>query len=222
MKQSVERTIRWAARGKAVHTTSETQALFGIVQGGPYKDLRKRSIEALVEIDFPGYSIGGLSVGETKAEMMEMLEYLNPLMPKEQPRYLMGVGSPDDLVNGVIHGIDMFDCVLPTRIARHGSAMTSQGKVVIKNKTFEQDMRPLDEQCDCHVCKTYTRSYLRHLFKAEEMLGQRLVTYHNLYYLRTLMRQVRQAIQEDRLGDFRKQFFLDYYQSESFIITKGQ
>lgn len=211
MKESVERTLRWAKRGKDAHQFPETQALFGIVQGGPFKDLRQHSIEELVKMDFPGYSIGGLSVGETKQEMYEMLEFLNPLMPYDKPRYLMGVGAPDDLVQGVIHGIDMFDCVLPTRIARHGTAMTSLGKVVIKNKEYEKDMRPLDEQCDCPVCKTYTRSYLRHLFKAGEMLGQRLVTYHNLYFLKNLMAQIRQAIKEDRLLDFQTQFMQDYY-----------
>lgn len=221
MKESVERTIRWAARGQAVHTHSDTQALFGIVQGGPFKDLRSRCAEALIAMDFPGYSIGGLSVGETKQEMVEMLEYLNQILPQHKPRYLMGVGSPDDLINGAIHGIDMFDCVLPTRIARHGSAMTSLGKVVIKNKTYEADLTPLDPNCDCPVCQTYTKSYLRHLFKAEESLGQRLVSYHNLYFLKTLMRQVRQAIQADCLGDFQKEFFLNYYKTEETILTKG-
>lgn len=221
MKESVERTIRWAKRGKDIHHQADTQALFGIVQGGPFQDLRKRCAEALIDLDFPGYSIGGLSVGETKQEMVEMLAYLNPILPKHKPRYLMGVGSPDDLINGVIHGIDMFDCVLPTRIARHGSAMTSLGKVVIKNKTYEADLTPLDPNCDCQVCKTYTKSYLRHLFKAEESLGQRLVSYHNLYFLKTLMRHIRQAIQEDRLGDFQKDFFWNYYQTTETILTKG-
>jgi len=215
MKESVDRTIRWAQRGKNVHAFPDSQALFGIVQGGPFKDLRKHSIEELVKIDFPGYSIGGLSVGETKQEMYEMLEYLNPFMPETKPRYLMGVGSPDDLVMGSIHGIDMFDCVLPTRIARHGSAMTSLGKVVIKNKTYEKDKTPLDPNCDCHVCQTYTKSYLRHLFKAEEMLGQRLVTYHNLYFLKNHMKQIREAIKNDRLLDFKKEFFSAYYQDSS-------
>lgn len=211
MKESVDRTIRWAKRGKEVHQFPDTQALFGIVQGGPFKDLRKHSIEELIKIDFPGYSIGGLSVGETKEEMLEMLQFLNPLMPYDKPRYLMGVGSPDDLVNGAIHGIDMFDCVLPTRIARHGTAMTSQGKIVIKNKTYESDMAPLDSNCDCHVCKTYTRSYLRHLFKSQEILGLRLITYHNLYFLKNLMKQIREAIKSDRLLDFKNTFFENYY-----------
>lgn len=211
MKDSVERTIRWAARGKLVHQFPESQALFGIVQGGPFKDLRKHSIEELIKIDFPGYSIGGLSVGESKKEMYEMLEYLNPLMPQDKPRYLMGVGSPDDLIIGAINGIDMFDCVLPTRIARHGTAMTSSGKVVIKNKEYERNMEPLDPECDCHVCKNYTKSYIRHLFKAEEILGQRLVTYHNLYFLKKLMKDIREAIKADRLLDFKDEFFNKYY-----------
>lgn len=220
MKESVERTIRWAQRGKNVHANPQTQALFGIVQGGPFQDLRKHSLEELIKIDFPGYAIGGLSVGESKKEMLEMLTYLNPLMPQDKPRYLMGVGSPDDLVNGSILGIDMFDCVLPTRLARHGTALTSFGKIVIKNKTYESDMTPLDSHCDCKVCKTYTRSYLRHLFKSEEMLGLRLVTYHNLYFLKNLMKDIRKAIQEDRLLDFRNEFFMNYYGSTDVIQGK--
>ncbi len=217
LKESVERTIRWAKRGKDAHRNADSQALFGIVQGGPNKELRKRSIDALQEIGFPGYSIGGLSVGESKAEMYEMLEYLKTVMPADKPRYLMGVGSPDDLVVGSMNGIDMFDCVLPTRLGRHGTAMTSLGKVVIKNKTYERDMTPLDPNCDCKVCKTYTKSYLRHLLKGEEMLGARLITYHNLAFLKTLMRQIREAIQADRLGDFQKTFFLQYYGRESIL-----
>ncbi|XMB72498.1 tRNA guanosine(34) transglycosylase Tgt [Mycoplasmatota bacterium WC30] len=211
MKKSVERTIRWAARGKTVHKNPDTQALFGIVQGGPHKDLRKTCIEELTKIDFPGYSIGGLSVGESKEEMYKMLEYLKDLMPKDKPRYLMGVGSPDDLIMGALNGIDMFDCVLPTRIARHGSAMTSEGKIVIKNKSYEADMSPLDPNCDCFVCKNHTRSYLRHLFKGKEILGQRLVTYHNLYFLKNLMKDIRNAIKADELLEFKAEFFNKYY-----------
>jgi queuine tRNA-ribosyltransferase len=217
LKDSVERTIRWAKRGKDAHQNPETQALFGIVQGGPNKDLRKRSIDALMEIGFPGYSIGGLSVGESKAEMYEMLEYLKTVMPADKPRYLMGVGSPDDLVVGSMNGIDMFDCVLPTRLGRHGTAMTSLGKIVIKNKTYERDLSPLDPNCDCKVCKTYTKSYLRHLLKGEEMLGARLITYHNLAFLKQLMKQIREAIQTNRLGDFQKTFFQQYYGRETIL-----
>jgi queuine tRNA-ribosyltransferase len=212
-KDSLERTLRWAKRGKDAHQNPDTQALFGIVQGGPFKDLRKHAIDELKKIDFPGYSIGGLSVGETKEEMYEVLEYLKDHMPKDKPRYLMGVGSPDDLIIGAMNGIDMFDCVLPTRIARHGTAMTSEGKVVIKNKVYEKDLSPLDRHCECKVCQTYTRSYLRHLFKAKEYLGQRLVTYHNLYFLKHLMHEIRLAIKEDRLSTFKKSFFDKYYQN---------
>jgi len=211
MKESVERTIRWAERGKSVHKFPDTQALFGIVQGGPHKGLRKYCVEELVKLDFPGYSIGGLSVGESKKEMYEMLDYLKEIMPKDKPRYLMGVGSPDDLIMGALNGIDMFDCVLPTRIARHGTAMTSEGKVVIKNAIYERDMGPLDPECDCFVCKNHTRSYLRHLLKGKEILGLRLVTYHNLYFLKNLMKQIRMAIKEDRLLDFKADFFKKYY-----------
>lgn len=211
MKQSVERTLRWAKRGKDVHANKEEQALFGIVQGGPYEDLRKMCAEELIKMDFPGYSIGGLSVGESKPEMYKVLDSLKEILPKNKPRYLMGVGTPDDIIEGVIRGIDMFDCVNPTRMARHGSAMTSEGRIPIKNKTYENDMLPLDENCDCKVCQTYTRSYLRHLFKAEEYLGPRLVSYHNLYFLKNLMKNIRNAIKNDQLANFKEEFFLKYY-----------
>jgi queuine tRNA-ribosyltransferase len=211
MKQSVERTLRWAKRGLNAHKRPTDQALFGIVQGGPYEDLRKMCAEELIKMDFPGYSIGGLSVGESKEEMYKVLDHLKNVMPKNKPLYLMGVGTPDDIIEGVIRGIDMFDCVNPTRLARHGSAMTSLGRIAIKNKTFESDKSPLDPNCDCKVCTTYTKSYLRHLFKGEEMLGQRLVSYHNLYFLKTLTKQIREAIKTDKLGDFKKEFFASYY-----------
>lgn len=201
-KQSVERTIRWAKRGKDAHTTD--QALFGIVQGGLNKDLRKYSVEELVKIDFPGYSIGGLSVGETKEEMYEMTEYLNDLLPFDKPRYLMGVGSPDDLVENVINGIDMFDCVMPTRNARHGMAFTTYGKVKVSNKQFEEDLEPLDPTLNTHL-NNYSKSYIRHLFKADEFLGMRLITYQNLAYYKHLMSEIRKAIKEDRLLDFKKE-----------------
>jgi len=202
MIKSVDRTIRWAKRGK--DTLKTDQALFGIVQGGLNKEIRKYCAEKLIEMDFPGYSIGGLSVGEKKHEMYEMTEFLNPILPFDKPRYLMGVGSPDDLVENVINGIDMFDCVLPTRIARHGSALTTLGKVVIKNQTYEHDLSPLDPNLETPVSK-YTKSYIRHLFKAEEMLGMRLVSYQNLAYLKHLMAEIRTAIKEDRLLDYKEE-----------------
>jgi queuine tRNA-ribosyltransferase len=202
MKDSVDRTLRWAKRGKDALTTD--QALFGIVQGGLNKELRQYSAEELIKMDFPGYSIGGLSVGETKEEMYEMTKFLNPILPFNKPRYLMGVGSPDDLVENVIHGIDMFDCVLPTRIARHGTALTTKGKVVIKNATYEKDYETLDPGLLTHVSK-YTKSYIRHLFKGNEILGMRLITYQNLAYLKHLMAEIRQAIKEDRLLDFKEE-----------------
>ena len=215
MQDSVLRTLRWAKRCKDHHHNPEEQSLFGIVQGGPFKDLRKMCIEELEKINFPGYSIGGLSVGESKDEMYEMLEYLKNEMPAHKARYLMGVGEPDDLVMGASNGIDMFDCVHATRIARHGAAMTSCGRLVVKNKAFATDMTPLDPECDCYVCKTYNRSYLRHLVHSGEILGARLLTYHNLYFLKTLMGKIRKAIQEDRLLDFKKEFFKNYYHDEN-------
>lgn len=206
---ALERTTCWAARCKdALHR--EDQALFGIVQGGMYKDLRERSARELVDIDFPGYGIGGLSVGEPKPLMYEMLEYTIPVLPADKPRYLMGVGSPDCLIEGVMRGVDMFDCVLPTRIARNGTAMTSEGKVVIKNADNARDFRPLDIECSCYTCRNYSRAYIRHLFKAEEILGLRLMTIHNLHFLLTLMENIRQAIADDTLPEFRNEFFAKY------------
>ena len=210
LKDSVDRTIRWAKRGKDSHKRPDEQALFGIVQGAGNKELRKYCLEKLMEIDFPGYSIGGLSVGESKKEMYEMLEYLKTIMPENKPRYLMGVGSPDDLVVGAINGIDMFDCVLPSRNARHGTAFTSIGKVQVKNTKYINEKGPLDPNCDCFVCKKYSAAYLNHLVKSEEILAMRLLTYHNLYFLKTLMKNIREAIKEDRLLDFKNQFFKDF------------
>ncbi len=210
VKKSMERTTRWAKRCRDAHKNPTKQGLFGIVQGGMYKDLRIQSVKEITELDFPGYAVGGLSVGEPKDLMYEVLEYTTPQMPTDKPRYLMGVGSPDCLIEGVIRGIDMFDCVLPTRIARNGTAMTSVGKVVIKNAKYFDDFTALDPNCDCYTCQNYSRAYLRHLYKAEEILSARLVTYHNLYFLLGLMKDVRQAILEDRLLDFRKAFFESY------------
>lgn len=210
MKASVERTSRWAERCLTAHARPNDQALFGIVQGGEYEELRKQSAKDLVSLDFPGYAIGGLSVGEPKDIMNRVLEFTTPLLPQDKPRYLMGVGSPDSLIDGAIRGIDMFDCVLPTRIARNGTLMTSEGRLVIKNAKFERDFRPLDEKCSCYVCQNYSRAYIRHLIRADETFGIRLTSYHNLHFLINLMEQVRDAIRNDRLGDFRAEFFENY------------
>ncbi|KGR83434.1 tRNA guanosine(34) transglycosylase Tgt [Lysinibacillus odysseyi] len=210
MLKSVDRTTRWAKRCKEAHQRPDEQGLFGIIQGGEYEDLRRRSAEALVELDFPGYAVGGLSVGEPKDVMNRVLDFTTPLMPADKPRYLMGVGSPDSLIDGSIRGIDMFDCVLPTRIARNGTLMTSEGRMVIKNAKYARDFRPIDENCDCYTCKNYTRAYVRHLLRTEETFGLRLTSYHNLRFLIKLMEDVRQAIREDRLGDFKEEFFEKY------------
>ncbi|PDM41459.1 tRNA guanosine(34) transglycosylase Tgt [Parageobacillus yumthangensis] len=210
MKQSVERTSRWAERCLKAHKRPNEQGLFGIVQGGEFEDLRRQSAQDLVSLDFPGYAVGGLSVGEPKEVMNRVLEFTTPLLPANKPRYLMGVGSPDSLIDGAIRGIDMFDCVLPTRIGRNGTVMTSQGRVVIKNAQYARDFSPLDPNCDCYTCRNYTRAYIRHLIKCDETFGIRLTSYHNVYFLIKLMEQVRQAIREDRLGDFREEFFEQY------------
>ncbi|ASF29595.1 MULTISPECIES: tRNA guanosine(34) transglycosylase Tgt [Bacillus amyloliquefaciens group] len=210
MKRSVERTSRWAERCLKAHGRSDEQGLFGIVQGGEYEDLRTQSAKDLVSLDFPGYAIGGLSVGEPKHVMNRVLEFTTPLLPKDKPRYLMGVGSPDALIDGAIRGVDMFDCVLPTRIARNGTVFTNEGRLNMKNAKYERDFRPIDEECSCHTCKNYSRAYIRHLIRCNETFGIRLTTYHNLHFLLHLMEQVRQAIREDRLGDFREEFFERY------------
>ncbi|MGX4763717.1 tRNA guanosine(34) transglycosylase Tgt [Holzapfeliella sp. JNUCC 72] len=210
MQKAVNRTTRWAERGLKAHKNPDTQALFGIVQGGGYEDLRKQSARDLVSLDFPGYSIGGLSVGETKEEMNQVLDYIVPELPEDKPRYLMGVGTPDALIDGVIRGVDMFDCVLPTRIARNGTVMTSKGRLVIKNATYARDFGPMDDNCDCYACRNYSRAYIRHLLKAKESFGIHLTSYHNLYFLLDLMKQVREAIKNDRLADFRAEFFENY------------
>ncbi|MBB3109925.1 queuine tRNA-ribosyltransferase [Paenibacillus phyllosphaerae] len=210
VKQSLERTTRWAERCLASHARPHDQALFAIVQGGMYEDLRKQSAADLTSMDFPGYAIGGLSVGEPKDMMFNMLDVTVPLLPSNKPRYLMGVGSPDALIEGSIRGVDMFDCVLPTRIARNGTTMTSGGRVVIKNAKYTEDFGPLDPECTCYTCQNYSRAYIRHLIKADETFGLRLTTYHNLHFLLQLMRDVRQAIMDDRLLDFRDDFFAKY------------
>lgn len=209
MKNSVERTLRWAKRGQDAHK-NEKQALFGIVQGGEYEDLRKHCAETLAAMDFPGYSIGGTSVGENKETMYKMIDYSIKYLPFDKPRYLMGVGSYDSIIEGVIRGVDMFDCVLPTRIARHGALMTSQGRINIRDKKYEYDLSRLDPECDCYTCRNYTKSYLRHLYKCDEGLGKRLLSIHNIRFLINLTKQIRLAIQEDRLLDFKNEFFEKY------------
>lgn len=224
VEQSLELTTRWLARCKAAHDEYAArlggesqilgegcnQSLFGIMQGGTYKDLRKRSAEQVVEMDLPGYSIGGLSVGEPKDLMYEVMDECVDYLPKDKPRYLMGVGSPDCLFEGVERGIDMFDCVLPTRIARHGMAMTSRGRVNIKNKQYERDFTALDPECDCYTCRNYSKAYLRHLFKCDEILSAMLMTNHNLHFLVKTMEKIRQAIDADRFLEYKKEFYDKY------------
>ncbi|AQX53632.1 tRNA guanosine(34) transglycosylase Tgt [Priestia flexa] len=210
LKRSVERTSRWAERCLEAHSRPQDQGLFGIVQGGEFEDLRRQSASDLVSMDFPGYAVGGLSVGEPKDVMNRVLEFTTPYLPADKPRYLMGVGSPDSLIDGAIRGIDMFDCVLPTRIARNGTLMTSEGRLVVKNAKYAEDFGPIDPNCDCYTCKNYSRAYIRHLIRSNETFGIRLTSYHNLYFLLNLMEQVREAIREDRLGDFRDEFFDKY------------
>jgi queuine tRNA-ribosyltransferase len=222
-RKSMELSLRWAARSRAAHdaqgcasvaggrtpgaTGGNPNALFGIVQGGMYPGLRRESLAGLLEIGFDGYAIGGLSVGEPKEEMMATLEGLTPHMPADKPRYLMGVGKPEDIVEAVRRGVDMFDCVMPTRNARNGHLFTSQGVVKIRNAGHQHDTGPLDPACDCYTCRNYSRSYLRHLDKTGEILGARLNTIHNLYYYQSLMRGLRRAIEEGALEDFVNDFY---------------
>lgn len=209
MEQSVKRTIRWAKRGKDVKEDND-QLLFGIVQGGEYPDLRKYCCEELVKMDFDGYSIGGTSVGEDKPTMYKMVEYSTPYLPDNKLRYLMGVGDPIDLIENSMRGIDIFDCVSPTRLARHGHAYTKYGKINIKNSKYKKDFTPLDE-CDCYTCRNYTKAYLRHLIVANEMLGARLLSIHNIYYLHQIMNNIRKNIKAGTMKEYRDQFVRDYY-----------
>ena len=201
VEQAMERTHHWAQRCLDAKQR-EDQALFGIVQGGIFDDLREQSARAISSMGFPGHAIGGLSVGETKAEMYHTIEVVNEILPTNKPRYLMGVGTPEDLIEGVLRGIDIFDCVLPTRLARHNSAMTMSGRLNLMNATFAEDQRPIDEQCTCYTCRTFTRAYLRHLIVAKEMLAATLLSIHNLHTLLQLARDLRQAIIEGRLQSF--------------------
>lgn len=209
-EKSMKMTTRWAKRCKDAHARPDDQALFGIIQGSTYPELRKESARQLTELDLPGYAIGGLSVGEPGELMNEILEITTPLLPQDKPRYLMGVGSPDYLIDGAIRGIDMFDCVLPTRIGRNGTIFTSKGRVIVRDAKYARDFTPMDEACDCYACRNFTRAYVRHLIKTGELLGLRLATWHNLRFLIKLMQDIRQAILEDRLLDFRQEFFLNY------------
>jgi len=202
---AVRRTSSWAERCLTAHRR-EDQALFGIIQGGIFPDLRAASAAAITAMDFDGYALGGLSVGEPKELMHSILDYTVPLLPESRPRYLMGVGSPDYLLEGVMRGIDMFDCVLPTRIARNGTVLTHRGKLVIRNSIYARDFTPLDPECTCYTCRHYTRAYIRHLIHANEILGLRLTTLHNLYFLIDFMRAIRAAIREDRLEAFTNDF----------------
>ena len=210
LENSMHRTILWAKRCYEANVNKDTQGLFGIVQGGNIRRLREYCAQELTKIPFDGYAVGGLSVGEPKEIQNEVLSYTTPLLPEDKPRYLMGVGSPGAILDGVERGIDMFDCVLPTRIARHGTAMTSVGRKLLKNKEFERDFTPLDHECNCYCCKNYTRAYLHHLIKAEEILGQRLISIHNTHFLLNLMENIRKAIREDRFLEFKAEFYEKY------------
>ena len=207
IKNSMERTTRWAERCKEYHKNTENQALFGIVQGGFYKDLRKKSAEDLTALDFPGYAIGGISVGEPKEEFLDILKYTAPLLPENKPRYLMGVGTPDYLIEAVMAGVDMCDCVIPTRMARNATALTHYGRLNMLNAKYEHDFNVLDPDCDCYTCKHYTKAYIRHLFKAKEILGARLLSIHNLRFLVSLMENTREAIKCDSLLEFKNDFY---------------
>lgn len=209
MKNSIERTLRWAKRGKDAHK-NENQSLFGIVQGGEFPDLRKYSALETVKMDFDGYSIGGVSVGEDRDTKYQMVDYAIPYLPLDKPRYLMGVGEPLDLLEGISRGIDMFDCVLPTRLARHANAWSRTGKMNLKNLKYREDFTPLEDTCDCYACKHYTRAYIRHLIIAGEVLGARLLSIHNLRFLIRMTEEARMAIDENRFLEYKEEFIKNY------------
>lgn len=211
LKNSVERTLRWAKRGKDAHSNSN-QMLFGIVQGGAHKDLREFSAKETVKLDFDGYSIGGVANDhESKEEMYAAIDYSIPYLPENKLRYLMGIGEPIDLLEGVIRGVDIFDCVSPTRLARHGHALTKYGKINLKNAVYKEDFSPISNECDCYACKSYTKAYIRHLITADETFGARLLSIHNIRFLVHLMEEIRSAISEDRLLAYRDTFVKNYY-----------
>ena len=220
---SIERTTRWAKRCIEANKNPEKQGLFAIVQGGIYEDLRDKSYAELFEMDdnFSGYAIGGLAVGEPREDMYRILAYSTPKLPENKPRYLMGVGEPLDMLEAIEHGVDMMDCVHPSRIGRHGTVFTKYGRLVIKNKEYEYDDRPLDV-ADNYVCRNYTRAYIRHLFKADEVLGQRLATYHNLWFLLNLMREAREAIIQGRFKEFKEEFIANYTQGKNSDWIKAK
>lgn len=211
MKKSIERTLRWAKRGKDVHN-NPNQMLFGIVQGGAYQDLREYSAKETVKLDFDGYSIGGVANDhESKDDMYKALDYSLPYLPENKLRYLMGVGEPIDLIEGTIRGIDIFDCVLPTRLARHGHAFTNSGKINLKNAKYKEDFTPISDTCDCYACKHYTKAYIRHLITADETFGARLLSIHNIRFLIKLMEDLREAIKNDNILEYKENFIKNYY-----------
>ncbi len=216
-------TLDWAKRSLNEYLNSEPlyghdQTLFAIVQGSTYEEVRRQSAAALVEMDFPGYAVGGLSVGEPKQAMFEMTKICTEILPGKKPRYLMGVGKPEDLVEAIGLGIDMFDCVMPTRNGRKGTVFTRNGSLVVKNASHKDDFSPIDPECQCYACQNFTRAYLRHLFKAEEILGMRLASLHNLYFYLELMKQARKAILDDRYSSWKKEFLEQYFSNASDII----
>lgn len=211
LENSIKRTIRWAKRGKEAHK-NENQSLFGIVQGGPYEDLRKYSAIETVKLDFDGYSIGGVANdGESTEDMYKAIDYSIPYMPEDKVRYLMGVGEPRDIIEGVIRGVDIFDCVLPTRLARHGHAFTKYGKINLKNAKYKEDFTPVDPYCDCYTCKNYTKAYIKHLINADETLGARLLSIHNIRFLIKLTEDLRESIKNDNIMEYRDTFMRNYY-----------
>jgi len=206
IEKSLQRTLHWAKRGHTAHTATDRQALFGIVQGGLHEDLRRESAEALQEIGFPGYSIGGLAVGEPKEEMYRITHFLHYILPADKPRYLMGVGTPANILQNIADGVDMFDCVMPTRNARNGSVFTWNGKMIIKAARYKDDLRPIDEQCGCYTCQNFSRAYIRHLITCGEILGMRLATLHSLHFYLDLTRQVREAILNGSFGELHNRY----------------
>jgi queuine tRNA-ribosyltransferase len=212
--RSAEMTARWARRCKTKAVSGnpkrERQLVFGIVQGATFDDLRRSSAQAVVDLDFDGYAIGGVSVGEPEEEMMRAVEASEPFLPKAKPRYAMGLGTPPQLLEMIARGMDMFDCVLPTRLARNGTAFTATGTLNLKNAEFALDKRPIEENCSCHACREFTRGYIRHLIKTEEILGLRLITLHNLHFYLDLMRQAREHIESGSFDEFRKRFVSNY------------